>query len=196
MQIELDILRHASRDRNAADSYDVEIAKPLNTKGWGESLLRRQLLGNPEYDLVLASGAIRASETAAIVSGGARILRVPELCYEYESTRGKALERLFKAHEHTTALRDYYRHEDGVALAAHGRDEYAAIRRHTGNARKVLVVGHGAFVPATVLWMVHEPKDKAACLDILIRECEGYRLRFDNWACTHFELIRWATSAT
>ena len=193
MKVELTFLRHASRNRNASDSYGAEIAQPLNPKGYAEARLRRQLLGNPDYGLVLSGPALRVVETTREVAPDKPIIKVDELGYEYTSPRGKLIERVFKECAHQSSLATFYAHEHGAALREHGQIAAKAVRWHVheSGASRVLVVGHGGTGPAMVEQMLSRPEDKKMVRDFTIYECEGYWLWLEDAKVVDFEFIRW-----
>jgi broad specificity phosphatase PhoE len=184
-------LRHAKRDRDPADPYEVEYAKQLNAEGRAQARAMRILLGLPTFDLVLSSDAYRAWETGKIVAAQRRVLTVPALGYEYASKRGKLLERLFKNHPHDTTLEEYYQTPEGAALKEHGRIAWRTMLSYIVGAkpRTMLVVGHGGTLPAMMECALTKEEERAICLRQIAPQCGGYRFTLEDGVVSNLELV-------
>lgn len=147
MRLKITMLRHGQADKALSDHR----LHPLSAEGRRQATDRRASLVDPRFDLVLHSRLRRTEETARLVAGldeNAETIVVPELFYEEDDPRGKALNAAFEKLGHASLLK-YYEvvGNEMRSLAEEARIALAKVME-SRKATNVLVIGHGMLLQA------------------------------------------------
>ncbi|MEX1026972.1 MAG: histidine phosphatase family protein [Candidatus Paceibacterota bacterium] len=151
--MDITCIRHSVSNKSSSDDHRNHI---LSAEGVELAKRRRELLGNPEFDLVLCSPLIRTRQTAQLVAGlesDETIITVPDLFYEDDSEHGQLLNAMFERLGHAT-LKKYLEDPNGDAMRVIGKHGWQGVlakigvyKSHTRRLpERVLVVGHGVLI--------------------------------------------------
>lgn len=196
----IDGLRHGNAVPAACKSNQGDLDRPLSKNGERQALARRRILGNPQYDGVFATTALRTRMTAAIIANIPleAVVVIPEISMEVNSRRGKALDTMFGELGYKPLV-EWYGHRNRRYVIAHAKKGMAAIEKAVGllgnHDCRVLVVGHSYSICACVhraLRCVDDSliKDPLQNLtEMEIGEAEGFRLIYIDGAARYLETL-------
>jgi broad specificity phosphatase PhoE len=143
----------------------------LAPEGEVQARQRRIKLGNPKFDLVMASPVTRAITTAQLTADDSEVFSVRAL-YTPDDRDGKLLDILFEKLGY--APLSEYEKEDGGALNRVADAAIAAIYSaiKSFRAQHVLVVGHAVFLNAIACRL--NRRGGEVLHETVLGECEGF----------------------
>ncbi len=184
MSLSVTFLTHGTADNTRAGQDDDR--RELSVVGAMKVRDRRRGLGNPKFQMVVHSPALRTEQTARILAGldeNARTIVVPEL-----SLRGQnpsAWEDIFTAIQALGRIpfRDYLKSTSTAkALVEFGQRGNYALKNVIGavpdptDRGNVLVIGHNILVQAICHEMCYNSIDLERIQSSLLGDCEGFGL--------------------
>lgn len=175
-QVIITFLRHGKTEKAVND-----LDRQLTEEGVKQAAARRRALGEPVFDLVLASSADRAKSTAAIVAGinFCSVRGLDELYLPTDPADKKAVDDMFEKFAYAP-LRAYREADTTEALVRYGATAAKAILNEIQRTEveNVLVGGHAVLIPSIIAHMLGTDTDLV--LDANLGEVEGIRVTLDE----------------
>lgn len=171
------LLRHGQTGKAERD-FD----RRLTEEGVRQALARRESLGHPTFDLVIASPAKRAADTAAIAADDSIIVILSELYASSDPADRATIEHLFDKLGYAP-LREYHRAGGEDAFNRYAAAACEAIRKTTALCSydkdpHILVVGHAVLINSIAATLFGQDSD--LILDANLGEVEGFRVMLND----------------
>lgn len=184
-------LRHG----NAAP-HEEDRLRPLSERGRAQASERRAKLGNPTFDLIIASDSVRARKTAEIVSGEQEIYILdvslllpppdPDIDGLFERLGYAPLQTYLNANTPgTQKLTEYARQAAGEIVTIVAESVWASgLDDDSSDEYKVLAVGHAIILSLVGLSICRAPLGSTSAglgditssmLSLNLSECEGFQ---------------------
>ena len=172
--------------------------RKLGAEGVRLAKLRREMLGDPQFELVFHTPILSTNQTAREVNNlvlGVKIVEVPELWHNNQSRWvGETFDNAWKAVGGNKSVEEYFNldHKVAIACKAYAYTAWAnlldrGILEHEGSA---LVISHAVLTPLIALAATEKSSVDNWLLTITVfKECEGVVLIFENGVVTNFKLI-------
>lgn len=169
----LHFLRHAAAETGAPGQRDAD--RRLTDEGQEQARRVASRLTSP-YELVLASPARRAVQTAELIAPGQVVVEVPVLYHAEVRQDDERIDRMYDELGEAT-LRAFLAKDASGAIERYGKSGADRIRSLvSGCDGAVLVVGHGVLLCAIGFAMTrYEP-----LLDVTLGRCEGFAVAQDG----------------
>jgi broad specificity phosphatase PhoE len=163
-------IRHAATDTSAPDQRDTD--RRLTAEGREQARQFASRVARP-YELVLASPARRAVQTAELIARGQPVVEVPALYHAEVAEDDERIDEIYDELGEAT-LRSFLAKDATGAIERYGHIGTDRIRTlASGHDGAVLVVGHGVLLCAIGLSMTRDE----ALLDVTLGRCEGFAVR-------------------
>lgn len=178
-------LRHGV-NRREGDNF----SRPLTELGRKQAVERRKALGNPSFDFVLTSPALRACQTAEIIGSGA-IFRVVNELWPDPSFIQVCMAVLDKSG--WLPLLSVYLAEGEETILAGGKTAWDVVQAYINEhaCKDVLVVGHNPLMQSMGCAAAKGFPGMVKALETTrFLETEGFTITFKNGAVTDFEVHR------
>jgi phosphohistidine phosphatase SixA len=173
--LEMYFIRHGNTGPAANDPI-----RELTEKGIVQALARREALGNPDFDLVLSSTALRAKQTAVLVANVPmeQVIPVETLYLPINKADEAALEVLF-AKLMYAPLRTYREADTTGILDRYASDNDATTLRYITetSAQRILITGHAVMLNVIVSEVIGGDTD--LILDTALDEAGGFKVTTD-----------------
>ncbi len=157
------------------------MARALSGKGQGQAELRRKILGNPKFDLILSSPAARAVQTALIVSDQpeSTVQKMHQLCWTEGSDFAKAIDAMFRELGYKP-LADYRKHPQGHLLDEQAGETWTLFQAFPFSGKSALITGHAVMSNALACQAIggYDPSEWRYLSETSFGECEGVTLEF------------------
>ena len=184
------VLRHAKAAKPLDGSYVADMAREVALEGEVQTHARRDMLGNPIFNLVIASPSHRTVRTALLVLGfeEARVdevITLNELIYG--DPRGadpvaRGIDKLFQKLGYAPLAKYLPEDSEGHVLT-HANAAWSEVAFTIGDlsGTNVLVVGHSVLI-AAMGYIACAGNDgfQKTLAEANFGECEGYRLTLDD----------------
>ena len=170
---------------------EIDLDRQLTEEGIQQAITRRAAMGQPMFDLVLASSADRAKSTAAVIAGidVHRVVGLDALYLPTDPADKNAVDEMFSQLAYSP-LRAYREADITGALMRYGANGTAAILEliEDADAKDILITGHAVLLNAVVSHMIDGDTD--LILDANLGEVEGLRVTISEDGSTSVELVQ------
>ena len=177
--VTVDIFRHAKADPKP----HLDRLRTLSDKGREQALQLKLALGRPTYDLVIASPALRAVQTAALLTGRgeSEVITIPELHWEYNPEFAAAMDGWYPRLTGKTPSA-YYAEPNGALLCAHNERARETVwaKIVERKAAHVSITSHAVLAPGLGQAFCSNNRPMIAFLDLNLPEAAGFRMVIDR----------------